>query len=494
MKQKYLGYAAFGGIVALVVGLAVSHALHMRALVNAMAGTNPKSAADAAEELIKQEQFADSITGEPLGTRLRVINALVALGTPEAVSQLDAMLKDQDKPVRDRAQDALVELAARNDKNLDNLVAGIKEGDANQRNGSVRALQRLGLKDPREALLIIPKVCSLMKKEAGARTSAGDVLGAFKAQSDVSVKDLIPYLSDSDEGVRAAACDALGKVGNPAAIPYLLPMLHNTPNVHRVAIGAIALIADRSGEQALIQALQNPNEDNEARAQAATGLGKIATPEAIAALVKALTDYDLKVELAAVSGLARAGLPAVPALLEALKQPDARLRLRAAQALAGIQTQQADTGLIALLHDKDPQVRVEAARALGFEGNAPAVQPLVQLLGDRNGDVAEAASNALAAIGAPARPALIAALSGPDVEAYFAARALARQGQATVPLIQRAAQRAPRVERWAVVALGAMGGPEAANALQKLAASPDPQVRSSAEEALKRVGTLSRTQ
>lgn len=494
MKQKYVGYAAFGAIVALVVGLAVSHSLHMRALVNAMAGSDPKAAAAAAAELIKQEQFADSITGEPLAIRLRVINALVALGTPEAVTQLDAMLKDQDKPVRDRAQDALVELAAKSDKNLDALVAGIKEGDANQRNGSVRALQRLGLADPNEALRIIPKVCDIMKKEAGARSSAGDVLGAFKAQSDVSVKTLVPYLKDPDEGVRAAACDALGKVGNPAAIPYLLPMLQDTPNVHRVTIGAIALIADKSGEQVLIQALQNPNEDNEARAQAATGLGKIATPEAIAALVKALTDYDTKVELAAVSGLARAGTPAVPALLAALKQPDTRLRLRAAQAVADIQSPQADGGLIALLHDRDAQVRVEAARALGFEGNAPAVKPLIQLLGDKNGDVAEAASGALAAIGAAALPALVAALSGPDTQAYFAARALARQGQVTVPAIDRALQQSPKVERWAVVALGSMGGSEAASVLQKLAASADPQIRSSAEEALQRMATLGRSQ
>ncbi|MGC8668369.1 MAG: HEAT repeat domain-containing protein [Chthonomonadales bacterium] len=494
MKQKYLGYAAFGAIVALVVGLAVSHSLHMRALVNAMAGPDPKAAAAAAAELIKQEQFADSITGEPLSTRLRVINALVALGTPEAVTQLDAMLKDQDKPVRDRAQDALVELAARSDKNLDNLVAGIKEGDANQRNGSVRALQRLGLKDPQEALRIIPKVCEIMKKEAGARSSAGDVLGSFKAQSDVSVKTLIPYLKDPDEGVRAAACDALGKVGNPAAIPYLLPMLDNTPTVHRVAVGAIALIADKSGEQALIQALQNPNEDNEARAQAATGLGKIATPEAITALIKALTDYDLKVELAAVSGLARAGMPAVPALLAALKQPDTRLRLRAAQALASIQTQKADAGLVALLHDRHAEVRVQAALALGFPGNEPAVKPLIALLRDPNGDVAEAASTALAAIGAPARPALIAALAGPDTQAYFAARALARQGQDTVEDIERAAQRSPNAQRWAIVALGSMGGPQAADALQRFAASPNPQIRNSAEEALKRIAALSRSQ
>ena len=42
-------------------------------------------------------------------------------------------------------------------------------------------------------------------------------------------------------------------------------MRSDTAQVRRVAIGAIALIADRSGEEALTEAIRNPNDDNESR-------------------------------------------------------------------------------------------------------------------------------------------------------------------------------------------------------------------------------------
>src|SRR5438105_789727 len=128
-----------------------------------------------------------------------------------------------------------------------------------------------------------------------------------------------------------AAEDAMGKVGSPSAIPYLLPELKKSPQVHRVAIGAIARIGAPSGESTLTEALANQNEDNEARAESAAGLGRIAKPSAINTLIRTLDDFDLKVRLAAVSALARAGKPAAVPLLAALNSPKPDVREQAAQ-------------------------------------------------------------------------------------------------------------------------------------------------------------------
>ena len=99
----------------------------------------------------------------------------------------------------------------------------------------------------------------------------------------------------------------------------------------------MALIADKSCEPILTEAITDTNTDNEARAQAARGLGKIATPTAIATLVKTLTDDDLKLRSAAVAALARAGQSdsvrtrqsTLKDLMAALRDPNPALKLGA---------------------------------------------------------------------------------------------------------------------------------------------------------------------
>lgn len=514
MNRKYLNYGIFLAIVAVVVGLAVNHSRHMRFLVHSMAGPDRSARVAAAQELVRGEQFMDAVTGDTVETRAKVVQALEDWGTKEAAKQAVAYLKDPDKPVRDRLLLALIRIGTRSEENLQEIVNGLKDGDGNVRKACVKALQILGQSReadvervmppdlPKEEVLtawrerdqavarsIVPKVVETIKKDGGARASGGDVLGGLPDQREESASALLPLLAEKDEGVRMGAADALGKVGSKSAVSALVKaMKEDTPPVRRVAIGAIALIADRSGEAALTEAIRNRDDDNEARAQAASGLGKIATPTAVQTLIKALNDYDLKLQVAAVDALARAGKPAIGPLLNTLKSADPRLRVRAAQALGAMSSPEANPGLIAALKDREAVVRRAAANALGFEGNAAAVEPLVALLDDRDGSVAEAAVDALARIGEPARAALARALSGSETAAFHAAQALAKQRQAAVPAIRQAAAQSQAARRWAVVALGDIGGPEAVEALRQYARSGDADTRAAAEQALKRLG------
>ncbi|MCC6729595.1 MAG: HEAT repeat domain-containing protein [Chthonomonadales bacterium] len=535
MNRKYINYAIFIAIVGLVVGLAINHSRHMAYVVSSMAGPDRVARIAAAKELVRGEQFMDSITGEETPTRVRIVQALVdwaasgeangpdpsdpkkTFGPKSAVTQMVAYLKDTDKPVRDALLVGLIQVGTLTPENLQELVNGIKDGDGNARKVCITVLQALGQKDPATGLAllkatlpdydqaalesamarrkpevaeqIIPKVVALMKADAAARGTGGDVLAAFEDQRERSVAELAPLLKDADVGVRSGAVNALGKVGSKTPVPQLVQMMHkDTAQVRRVAIGAIALIADRSGEAALTEALNRPDDNNEARAQAATGLGRIATPTAIATLVKALQDDDLKVQTAAVNALARAGQPAVRPLLVALRAPDPRLRVRAAQALEGIASPASNAALSAALNDPVREVRVAAAHAMGFEGNAGAVPALVARLANPDGSLAAAASEALATIGAPARPALAKALSGEATRAYFAAQALGRQGAAAVSTARQAASAEPAAGRWAAIALTSIGGPEATTALQDLARSGTGETRAAAELGLKKLG------
>ena len=530
MVRKYLNYIVFGLIVLGVVGIAVYHSRHTRALIDTMSGSDPRAQEQAALELIKGEQFIDTVTGEPVATRVKAAESLefvandsaIKKGTEKdapdyranAINQALALLKDLDKPVRDRAILTLEHSGASSAANVTALVAGLKDGDNNVRKGTIAALtdpvNGIGPKESKaDGINVTQAVVDLMKKEGGARGPGGDVLASalFKrGGSDKRSGDLlIAQMADKDGGVRQGAADALGKMGYIPAVEPLKTAMHSDADaqVRRVAIGALALIADRSCEDALVEALNNSSADNEARAQAATGLGRLGSPRAISTLIKTLDDDDLKLRSAAVAALARAARPVpggkinaqvLASLIAALQGKSDDARQGAALALQSLSAPEANAALIAVLKDtaRDTDARSAAALALGFPGNAAAVDPLVQALHDPDGDVDTAARDALSAIGPAAIDKLVTVIQSDGAEAYYAAQSLASQGAAAIPALQRVADGSNRAaQHWAAVALGSLsssGVQSARPLLVKLAKSTDDDVQYVANEQLHRLG------
>ena len=501
MVRKYLNYLIFGFVVLVVVGLAVNHSRNMRQMVNDMAGGSPDAQKTAAAQLIKAEQFMDAITGEPKETRIKVAGALEALGTADAVKQGVTFLKDPERPVRDRLVQVLQKIGANSPEHITALIDGLKNGDANIRKGTIEVLTApnggIGAKSG-----IIPAIVAVMKADAAARGPGGDVLGSKLFTQDAaaraeSVDLLTKQMDEKDEGVRGGATEALGKVGDPAALDRLkTAMKSDTAQIRRIAIGSIALIADPRGEDALTEALTSQDDDNEARAQAAAGLGKIATPTALDTLFKTLTDDDLKLRSAAVAALARAGRPMASApvnsavisrLNAALNDSQESVRMGAAQTLQVIGAKEANAPLIAILKgNSSPELKTAAANALGFEGNTEAVAPLVAAMSGDTGMVGEAAGNALSVIGSGATNALVEQLARGGTQSYAAALALAKQGTTALSALQKAAQSAnPIAQRWSAVALGSLGIAEARPALEQLGKSSDPDVAYVAQEQLR---------
>jgi HEAT repeat protein len=133
-----------------------------------------------------------------------------------------------------------------------------------------------------------------------------------------------------------------------------------------------------------------------------------------AALVEELKSSDQAVSGAASLELIGLGEPAVPALVELLRAPDAPHRALAARTLwaMGARASGAATALGEALADEDAAVRVGAAMALGNMGPpaAPAVPALIKCLRDPSGEVRQWAARALGSIGRAAESAL------PDLE------------------------------------------------------------------------------
>lgn len=501
--RKYLNYIIFGAVVLLVVGLAVSHSRHMRLLVDELAGNDPQAHVSAATELIKAEQFTDATSGELPATRVKVARALQDLPTADGVKQTLTLLKDQDKTVRAAALETLKKIGAHGQDTIDAMVVGLKDGDVNVRKGTIAALTS----PPEQGGIgplptVVQAVLAIMKKEGDARGPGGNVLSSPRFLDPsiraLSVPVLIGYLSDKDNGVRGGAADALGKIGDESAVPPLVTLLNapdTTPDLKRIATGAIALIAAPSCEPSLTEAVTNVAADNDARAQAALGLGKIATPSAIATLVRALNDDDLKLRSAVVVALASAGQTANPrarqtalaGLTGALQDANASVRLGAAQTLQTLRAPEATAALTqALQTNKDaPDVRSAAAAALGFTDNRPGIAPLIAALGDPDGNVATAAQQAITAIGPAAVPDLLTVLQRGGTDALYAAQALGRQGTPALSALQQAVGTStPTTQRWLAVALGNVGTAEARPTLEQLAQSPDSDVKYVAQQQL----------
>ena len=135
------------------------------------------------------------------------------------------------------------------------------------------------------------------------------------------------------------------------------------------------------------------------------------SPERRAAdLVEDLRSPDAAAVARAVRQLVEMGEPAVPALVQALRDPEARVRNAAASALWGLGPKAHDAvpTLAEALADNDDGVRLGVVMALESIGRdaAAAVPALARAVRDRDGNVRLWAAKALAKIGPPARAAL----------------------------------------------------------------------------------------
>ena len=343
-----------------------------------------------------------------------------------------------------------------------------------------------------------------------------------------AVEALVPFLKDPDARVRWNAALALGacRAGAKPALPALIAMLKSESG--RVRTDPRMQFNTVNGQSGDVVYLPGRNDRGDKVAIAAIlALGMIG-PEATAAvpeLVRALRDDDPRVRWFAAGALASIGPGAkasVPALIEALRSKDVAtggevtfwngamsredgpIRLAAAVALGriGPESRAAVPDLVRALRDPDARVRSETAQALGAIGPAAgaAVAELVRMMSrDADDEVADLAAEALGRIGAAAVPAVSEILRGRDPDARIrAVKALGAAGPkaaaATADLLRALGDRDEELRTAAAAALGRIGhGPEAKAAIPALIAAlkdPDWKVRQHAAVALGQIGPM----
>jgi HEAT repeat protein len=197
---------------------------------------------------------------------------------------------------------------------------------------------------------------------------------------DDSVHILTQALSAPDEDVRALAVIGLSEFGvaAPAVLPALTGAMHDgSDQVRRRAVRSLGDFgrAALPSLPHLVCALDDSATCVRMEAMSAIGrIGPDAEP-AIPHIIPLLADEDVRVRTVAGATLKKIGSASVPLLVEALADPDAIVRERAAILLGQLRAadDQVIEGLFEALSDFDEDVRLAARQALkAIETCAPA--------------------------------------------------------------------------------------------------------------------------
>ena len=444
--------------------------------------------------------------------RLEALRSLGRLRAADAVDAIAPLAAEHQTAVRQTALEALGRIGS--PEAIKDLVAMLGQGDDSTGNLSHTPV--------RDAIVsagpaAIPQVSAVLEGptvSTTTATSAAWVLGELSADRADGARTPSPVqtvVAAMRRGVlpSAAAMRALGRIGDPSAVPVVLEFaLDPSPQVREEALRAAARMLDPNKPdgrvvEPLVAALRDPRLQTSERAEVATLLGRAGAARAAAPLVSLVSAKDRALRIAAVDALGVLG-PSQDAsisdsrdavLVPLLSEDDAQLRLHAALALSragGAKSREALLGKLAASEEMDRSAVLTAlAGVLARVPTPAAVQRLDHELELSAGADRDALLVAMArAKTADAAPPLARAAKSEFAEDRRAVATLlaARDAAEGLPLATTLlADENGSVRAQAAWSLGTLGGLANAPALRKLAQAGDMDTSIDATAALGRI-------
>lgn len=243
-------------------------------------------------------------------------------------------------------------------------------------------------------------------------------------------------LGDTDAAVRSGAARALGAAGPSAVLPLLGHLDDSDVRVRREVALALARLRDARAVVPLVSKIQD---DRPAvRAAVARALGELGDKRAVGALVLALRDDDEGARIAALGALGRLADPAsVPGIVAALdERASTGVTAAAYEALARIGSPESLNVLVTSLAGARVDQPNAARTALSIVGHA-ATAALKDCLAGRSAERADGCALALGDVGGPdAADAVVAAVRRAAIHPPAALTALAELADpSSVPTI-----------------------------------------------------------
>ncbi len=312
------------------------------------------------------------------------------------------------------------------------LARGLDDPAPEARRRMILTLARFDV----EPKAIFPALLGLVRGDPEARDGAIDLLGRYARRDESARSAVFEALGDADPEIRILAIKSL-------------PFCAIAPDP-----------APRPLQDAILAALDGVAAGDESRKVRASAVGiltRISSQSGIESprIIEALGDPDADIRLAAADNLAwrwpprRSPGPLISALGRLLKDADPRVRLATATTLGRLGLDAAPTlpSLRDLADDPEEATRKAAATSIGeIEKATKGLRDVIAGLGGSEPGARSYAAGRLGAIGpaaAEAVPALAKLLADPDAEVRRAsAEALGKIGPAARPSIPALAERA----------------------------------------------------
>jgi HEAT repeat protein len=361
--------------------------------------------------------------------RMAVVRALIQLGTQASLAPLAVAVKDSIPEIRFLAIDGIVNfylpgyvesglsglvksVTQRVEgffSNVDNVVADadVKPDDAVVRtlrqamtghpdmSTRIRAARALGILRARQAVPDMVDVAFGSNVELTA-----EVLLAFQKIKDRSVGPRITFLLGyPQKTIQASAATTLGLLQTESAVPELRRLLDGTDdkNVRRAAFEALAFMPQKETASIFLQHLDDKEE--EMRASAALGLGRLKDPAHGGILEEARQkERDAGARLALDFALVAQGkMNYIDELVSSLNS-----RTRRSEAQPYLVELARDLKVREVLYPRlystDPEIRKGLCAVFGASGDSTSLSYLEISLKDRDAEVVQEASRAIRAL------------------------------------------------------------------------------------------------
>ena len=397
-------------------------------------------------------------------------NLITAENIPNlTVEELLLLVADEDRGYKVEAMDQLMAMGFKAISQT--LFTAVRnDADADLRNGSMELLVRLGSDS-------LPQLTRLLKDDnEEVRNFAAVMLGDIG--SNRAVGALINALGDPDMNVSHSAAEALGKIGDRAALLPLLELLKGDFWQQYAAITAISAMRDSRAVPQLINLL-----DNELLAGATVQtLGEIGDPRAIYPLSNILAYVD---DVLA-GQIAKALVAICRNFSETLRYKNSLTEFSQPAQLQSLISERGIAKLHVLLEKNSEHDTLEAVvTLLGWLGDTSALDAFYRLLADNS--YMTTVENALLSLGKAATASLIAALDHENDNVRIVAIRSLRwlcEGGADKRLIELLASSNPAIQIEALESL--KGRPIAGmlSALYELLLHDNPEISDKTAEAL----------
>ncbi len=309
--------------------------------------------------------------------RVAVLNAL---GQRRDPSNLNLLLQEAASDNDDVRMAALVGLANLADKSAAATIASAmtKGGPRARRLAAdcyLRLAETLAAAGDKAAAL------SLYKNmlAGGGHLKCAALIGIGRCGGPNDLPTLLDALADQDIRIRGACVEALSLFRGEEATAALVAKM-NTPNPQTKLAGLQALARRREKSTMPVFLAAAQDADEAVRVAAIAGLGTVGNADAIPLLLKAAATSGKPQEAARQSLQALSGANVTCAILAAIGDKDAKIRVEAVRAVSARHVVDATPLLLKAAEDADVNVRHESLRALGVVAPSSALAPLAAVL------------------------------------------------------------------------------------------------------------------